>query len=194
MLCHDPQCTAACPQKAPVGDILRSLYFENYLGAAVKLGDTDCTYCSAPCRDACVLAGSGMPVNIRQINMVFHKSRAYLPASKLGAVDLSADICGVRLENPFLLSSSVVGSTYDMCRRAFEAGWAGASFKTICSLTQREASPRFAAIRSHANSFCGFKNIEQLSDHTVEENLEVFRRLREEFPGKVLIASIMGQD
>ena len=194
LLCHDPQCTAACPQKAPVGDILRSLYLENYIGADRKLGDTDCTYCNAPCMDACVLAETGGPVKIRRLNMELREERENLPAAKLGAVDLSADICGVRLENPFLLSSSVVSSTYDMCKRAFEAGWAGASFKTICSLTQNEASPRFSAMRSHANALCGFKNIEQLSDHTVEENLEIFRKLRAEFPGKVLIASIMGQN
>ena len=194
LLCHDPQCTAACPQKAPVGDILRSLYLENYIGADRKLGDTDCTYCNAPCMDACVLAETGGPVKIRRVNMELREEHEHLPAAKLGAVDLSADICGVRLENPFLLSSSVVSSTYDMCKRAFEAGWAGASFKTICSLTQNEASPRFSAMRSHANAFCGFKNIEQLSDHTVEENLEIFRKLHAEFPAKVLIASIMGQN
>ena len=33
ILCHDPVCTKACPQKAPVGDILRSMYFDNFLGA-----------------------------------------------------------------------------------------------------------------------------------------------------------------
>lgn len=194
LLCHDPQCTAACPQKAPVGDILRSLYLENYIGADRKLGDTDCTYCNAPCMDACVLAEKGGPVKIRLVNMELREEHEHMPAAKLGAVDLSADICGVRLENPFLLSSSVVSSTYDMCKRAFEAGWAGASFKTICSLTQNEASPRFSAMRSHANALCGFKNIEQLSDHTVEENLEIFRKLHAEFPAKVLIASIMGQN
>ena len=194
LLCHDPQCTAACPQKAPVGDILRSLYLENYIGADRKLGDTDCTYCNAPCMDACVLAETGGPVKIRRVNMELREEHEHLPAAKLGAVDLSADICGVRLENPFLLSSSVVSSTYDMCKRAFEAGWAGAAFKTICSFPQHETSPRFSAIRNHAAAFCGFKNIEQLSDHSVEENMEIFRRLREEFPSKVIIASIMGQN
>ena len=33
ILCHDPECSRACPQNAPVGDILRSLYFSNCLGA-----------------------------------------------------------------------------------------------------------------------------------------------------------------
>ena len=80
-----------------------------------------------------------------------------------------------RLENPFLLSSSVVGSTYDMCRRAFEEGWAGVSFKTICSFPQHETSPRFSSVKNHSNAFFGFKNIEQLSDHSVEENMRIFR-------------------
>lgn len=33
IICHDPVCTGVCPQNTPVGDILRSLYFENYMGA-----------------------------------------------------------------------------------------------------------------------------------------------------------------
>ena len=194
ILCYDPACSKACPQKAPVGDILRSLYFHNDLGAVREIGDTDCTYCNAPCERACVLETEGIPVQIREINMNLIHDRQFLPDHVIEEVDLSTDICGVRLENPFLLSSSVVASTYDMCRRAFEAGWAGASFKTICSFPQHEPSPRFSAIRSHSNSFCGFKNIEQLSDHSVEENMEIFRKLREEFPTKIIVASIMGQN
>ena len=194
ILCDDPVCTKACPQKAPVGNVLRSLYFETYIGAAKSIGTTDCRYCNAPCEKACVLSPHDSPVDIRQINLELNASREYLPVGKLDEVDMSTDICGIKLENPFMLSSSVVSSTYDMCKRAFEAGWAGASFKTICNFPQHETSPRFSAIRSHANSLCGFKNIEQLSDHSVEENMEIFRRLREEFPTKVIVASIMGRN
>ena len=107
---------------------------------------------------------------------------------------LRTEICGVPLENPFLLSSSVVGSTYDMCARAFEAGWAGVSFKTICSLDIHEASPRFSAITSDTGTIIGFKNIEQLSDHSVAENMEIFRELKKKYPSKVILASIMGQN
>ena len=56
LFCHDPECTKACPQKADVGEILRSLYFQNYLGAVTKI-TCDCTYCNAPCEKACVLTG-----------------------------------------------------------------------------------------------------------------------------------------
>ena len=194
MLCHDPVCTGACPEGLPVGDILRSMYFENYLGAAKKLGETICTKCDAPCEKACILSGSGLPVKIRKINNELGISRDHLPKEKIDNVDLSMEICGIKMENPFMLSSSVVSSTYDMCMRAFEAGWAGAVFKTICNFPQNEASPRFSAIHNHANAFCGFKNIEQLSDHSVEENMEIFMKLREEFPSKVIVASIMGQN
>lgn len=194
LLCHDPACSRQCPQGLPVGDILRSLYLENNLGAANRLGNVRCAHCEAPCEEDCILYDTKAPVGIREIFTQLSEDRAILPSHRIDKVDLSADICGVKLENPFLLSSSVVASTYDMCSRAFEAGWAGAAFKTICSFPQHEASPRFSAIRNHANSFFGFKNIEQLSDHSVEENLEIFRRLRNDYPTKVIVASIMGAD
>jgi dihydropyrimidine dehydrogenase (NAD+) subunit PreA len=81
-----------------------------------------------------------------------------------------------------------------MCARAFEAGWAGVSFKTICAMDIHEASPRFSAITGDNGSIIGFKNIEQLSDHSVEENMEIFRRLKEKYPTKFILASIMGQN
>ena len=192
-LCHDPLCTKACPQGQDAGRVLRSLYFKNYLGAAKHLR-CDCTSCDAPCERACVLTEKKETVAVRKLLMNLSREAAFLPGHRIEEVDLSADICGVRLENPFLLSSSVVSSSYEMCRRAFEAGWAGASFKTICSFPQHEASPRFSALRLHSKAFFGFKNIEQLSDHSVEENMHVFEQLRKEYPSKVIIASIMGQN
>lgn len=194
MLCHDPVCTKACPQGAPVGTILRSLYFKNIFTATSDLQGIDCTYCNSPCEKACVASAEGFPVEIREVFLALKGNREQIPPHRVEDVDLSTDICGVKLENPFLLSSSVVASSYDMCRRAFEAGWAGASFKTICSFPQHEASPRFSSVKSHGNAFFGFKNIEQLSDHSVEENMQIFRKLREEFPTKVIVASIMGKN
>lgn len=194
LLCHEPLCTGACPQNTPVGEILRSLYFLNVKSGADKLANIDCTYCNAPCEKACILSSGSIPVGIRDVFMALKKDREVLPDHRIDTVDITTDICGVRLENPFLLSSSVVASSYDMCKRAFQAGWAGVSFKTICSFPQHEASPRFSSIKNHSNAFCGFKNIEQLSDHSVEENMEIFRKLKEEFPEKVIVASIMGQN
>ena len=88
----------------------------------------------------------------------------------------------------------MVASTYDMCARAFEAGWAGVCFKTISTMEIHESSPRFSAVPGNDGGIIGFKNIEQLSDHSLEENMEIFRRLKEQYPNKFIMASIMGQN
>ncbi|MDO5138870.1 MAG: NAD-dependent dihydropyrimidine dehydrogenase subunit PreA [Oscillospiraceae bacterium] len=93
-----------------------------------------------------------------------------------------------------MLSSSVVASTYDMCARAFEAGWGGVCFKTVCLMDINEASPRFSAIKGDNNRIIGFKNIEQLSDHSLTENISIFKELKKNYPGKFLLVSIMGRD
>jgi dihydropyrimidine dehydrogenase (NAD+) subunit PreA len=81
-----------------------------------------------------------------------------------------------------------------MCARAFDAGWAGVSFKTICNFEIHEASPRFSAITGDNGTIIGFKNIEQLSDHSVAENMEIFSQLKKNYPSKFILASIMGQN
>ncbi len=42
--------------------------------------------------------------------------------------------------------------------------------------------------------FIGFKNMEQIAEHPLEENLAALRRLKDDYPDKVLIASIMGEN
>ena len=193
LLCLDAPCTAACKEMDPAGK-LRSIWFDNEQGAAAALPETcACLDCSAPCEVACIRPGE---VPIRKLMTCLQeevKPQLEIPGP-VGEEKLRTEICGIPLENPFMLSSSVVGSTYDMCARAFEAGWAGVAFKTICSFEIHEASPRFSAITGDNGSIIGFKNIEQLSDHSVEENMEIFRRLKEKYPSKVILASIMGQN
>ncbi|GAA0079081.1 NAD-dependent dihydropyrimidine dehydrogenase subunit PreA [Clostridium sp. CTA-5] len=108
--------------------------------------------------------------------------------------DLSIEFCGVKCENPFFLSSSPVGNCYEMCAKAFEVGWAGVMFKTIGFFVPNEVSPRFDNLKKEATSFIGFKNMEQISDHPLEQNLDDLRRLKENYPTKVVVASIMGQN
>jgi dihydropyrimidine dehydrogenase (NAD+) subunit PreA len=107
-------------------------------------------------------------------------------------IDLSVEFCGVKCENPFFLSSSVVANNYEMIAKAFDMGWAGAAFKTIGAFVPKEVSPRFDALRKEAMPFVGFKNIEQISEHMLVENLEYIKLLKKRYPSKVIIASIMG--
>jgi len=107
--------------------------------------------------------------------------------------DLSIEFCGVKCENPFFLSSSVVGSNFEMCAKALDMGWAGVVFKTIGFYISNEVSPRFDIVGSKGSSFIGFKNLEQISDHPLELNLKWMREIKEKYPSKILIASIMGE-
>ena len=108
--------------------------------------------------------------------------------------DLSIDFLGFRCENPFFLSSSPVSATYEMCSKFLEAGGGGVVFKTIGTYIPDECSPRFDHVRKESLPFIGFKNMEQISDHPYEENLEFLRKLKKDFPNKCLIVSIMGMN
>lgn len=110
--------------------------------------------------------------------------------------DLSIVFMGVKFPNPFCLSSSPVGNCYEMCKKAYEVGWGGIVFKTIGPKSYKinEVSPRFDKLDKESTEFVGFKNMEQIAEHSLEENLEDLRKLKREFPNQVLIASIMGSN
>lgn len=110
--------------------------------------------------------------------------------------DLSVTFLGVKFDNPFCLSSSPVGNCYDMCAKAYKVGFGGVVFKTIGpkSYFIDEVSPRFDKLDKENTPFVGFKNMEQIAEHPLEVNLADLARLKKEFPNKVLIASIMGND
>ena len=192
-LCQNAPCSSVC-KKIDCASMLRSIWFDNEKTAASRLpAENPCVGCPAPCEAACVRAHE---VPIRELITRLHDE--VKPELEISPPEdenrLRAEFCGIPLENPFLLSSSVVASTYDMCARAFDAGWAGVAYKTICSFPIHEASPRFSAITGDSGSIIGFKNIEQLSDHSVAENMEIFRRLKGNYPTKFILASIMGQN
>ncbi|MBR3333786.1 MAG: NAD-dependent dihydropyrimidine dehydrogenase subunit PreA [Clostridia bacterium] len=192
-LCGDAPCNKACDKVAP-SRLLRSIWFGNEQTAVQRLPEENpCLTCAAPCESACVRPGE---VPIRDlVNRLYYQVKPECETPLPENEDrLKCDLCGIPLENPFLLSSSVVASTYDMCARAFEAGWAGICFKTVCSLDIHEASPRFSAVTGSDGSIIGFKNIEQLSDHSVAENMKIFRELKAKYPTKFILASIMGRN
>lgn len=109
-------------------------------------------------------------------------------------VDVSLDFLGVHFENPFVLSSSPVGNCYEMCAKCLDEGWGGVVFKTIGFFIANEVSPRFDNLRKEGTSFIGFRNLEQIAEHPLKENLEAIQRLKRDYPNKVIIASIMGQN
>lgn len=192
LLCSDAPCTKACPHMIEVDNIIRSLRFENKAGAVNKLPDVHpCDTCEFKlCKEACLKGKINTPVQIDRIM----KNISDENKIKEKEVNLSIDFCNVHCENPFFLSSSVVGSNYEMVAKAFEMGWAGVAFKTIGLFVPNEVSPRFSALTKENVPFVGFKNIEQISDHTLEENIGFIKQLKKDYPTKVIVASIMGQN
>lgn len=187
LLCHNARCTEACGVIDPAR-IIRSLYFDDEAVVINELrGQSPCKDCEGRCEKAC-------PVSVIIKDIISSLKTEEAEKKEIDYECLKTDFCGIPLENPFLLSSSVIASTYDMCARAFEAGWAGAAFKTVCLMDIVEASPRFSAIKGDNERIIGFKNIEQLSDHTLIENIEIFRKLKENYPDKFLLVSIMGRN
>ncbi|MHB8128788.1 MAG: NAD-dependent dihydropyrimidine dehydrogenase subunit PreA [Mobilitalea sp.] len=191
LLCNDAPCTKVCPNGIQVDRIIRSLRFENKVGAANRLPEElPCRTCTTKdCVQVCLKRKINRPVPVDEI---MEEAASYKKVEEK-EIELSINFCGVRCENPFFLSSSVVGSNYEMVAKAFDMGWAGVAFKTIGTFVPKEVSPRFDALRKEAVPFVGFKNIEQISDHTLEDNLDYLKQLKKNYPTKIIIASIMGQ-
>lgn len=192
LLCHDAPCSNACPKGIEVAAIIRSLRFENKAGAVNKLPQPlPCEACDGKlCKEACLKSKINESVAIDEIM----KAISLESKVELKNVDLSIEFCGIKCENPFFLSSSVVGSNYAMVAKAFQMGWAGVAFKTIGMFVPEEVSPRFTALSKENLPFVGFKNIEQISDYTLEENLKFLKQLKKDYPSKIIVASIMGQN
>jgi len=193
LLCHDAPCTLQCPYDLDPAKVIRSLYFDQTEPGKELTGK--CAECQTfDCVSACLKGKYDRPIRIPEV-MIYSEAMSHASlVSDPEKIDLSIEFCGVLCENPFFLSSSVVASNYEMVARAFDMGWAGACFKTIGTFVPEETSPRFSAIKKEGAPFIGFKNIEQISDHTLEENLSYLKKLKNNYPSKVIIASILGQD
>jgi len=118
----------------------------------------------------------------------------YPPVSDQPLPSLEINFCDMKCENPFFLASSAICTNYEMVSRALEAGWAGVFYKTICKQDIREVSPRFDAVyKAQKGDFFGFRNMEQLSENPYEMDFDILHRLKQNYPSKIIVASIMGQ-
>ena len=184
LLCADAPCSKACKNGDPARAI-RAIRFDNEAVAGLWLD---------PCSDAELQAAEAAcihydrPIRIRELAEAVKGTK---PQKDLPS--LAIDFCGIPCENPFFLASSAICTNYEMVARAFEAGWAGVFYKTICMEDIREVSPRFDAVSEPGRSdFFGFRNMEQLSENPVEVDFDILRRLKKDYPSKIVVASIMG--
>ena len=187
LLCQDAPCTKACKTGDPARAI-RAVRFDNHKPALKWVANcTDADLEAA--EQACIHYNWPIRIKelIRSINPDDVPSDCY--------PDLGIDFCGIHCENPFFLASSAVCTNYEMVARAFEAGWGGVFYKTICLQEIKEVSPRFDALHGNGTKgdFYGFRNMEQLSENPVDVDFDILSRLKKNYPTKGVVASIMGQ-
>jgi dihydropyrimidine dehydrogenase (NAD+) subunit PreA len=185
LLCIDAPCSKACPNGDPARAI-RAIRFDNQQQAGRWV---------AQCTDAELEAAEracihyDRPIRIRELLRTVET-----PAPTDDLPDLGIEFCGIPCENPFFLASSAICTNYEMVARAFDAGWAGVYYKTICMQEINEVSPRFDAVHTdEKGDFYGFRNMEQLSENPTSMDFDILKRLKKDYPTKVVIASIMGQ-
>ncbi len=184
LFCADAPCSKVCPSGDPAR-ALRAVRFGNESLALQWVANCSANDLAAAER-ACI--HYDRPIRISEIvERLPQLQEAERPS-------LAIDFCGIKCENPFFLASSAVCTNYEMVARAFDMGWGGVFYKTICLQEINEVSPRFDAVSENANgSFYGFRNMEQLSENPAEVDFEILARLKKNYPSKVVVASIMGQ-
>src|SRR5215510_14608329 len=120
------------------------------------------------------------------------------------SADLSTTFTGIRLQNPFLLSSAPPTESESNIMRAFEAGWGGVVTKTIglhpvvnvagpktIFLKADAASPNISIRKRPNTALHSSWNWELISDKTLDWWVPRLGRIKKAFPDHILIASIM---
>lgn len=106
------------------------------------------------------------------------------------AIDtLHVDFLGARLINPFIIASGSPSKDYETIKKAFQAGWAGAVTKSIPPSPLRDKTPRIGHVLQNGRVVMS-QNYEMQSEYTVEQWGTWVKRLREEYPDRILYVSI----
>ena len=184
LLCENAPCSRACG-KGDVARAIRAVRFGNEGIARQWLAGCDDSDLEKA-EQACI--HYDRPIRIREmVNQLPEAVHADLPS-------LAIDFCGIPCENPFFLASSSICTNYEMVARAFDAGWAGVFYKTICLDDINEVSPRFDVLHHEGDKgdFNALRNMEQLSENPAEVDFDILHRLKQDYPNKIVVASIMG--
>jgi dihydropyrimidine dehydrogenase (NAD+) subunit PreA len=105
--------------------------------------------------------------------------------------DLSVEFCGVKSPNPFWLASGPPTNSEYQVRRAFDAGWGGAVWKTVGHEPIVNVSCRYGGIDYDGRKLLGLNNIELISDRTLEMNLKEIAKVKKAHPKNALWVSLM---
>ena len=107
---------------------------------------------------------------------------------------LATTVDGLKLPNPFVIGSGPPGTNLNVITRAFREGWGAVIAKTVSldSAKVINVTPRYAKLfGAEGKEPIGWENIELISDRPFKIWLDEFKKVKDQFPDGVLIASIM---
>jgi dihydroorotate dehydrogenase subfamily 1 len=107
---------------------------------------------------------------------------------------LKTIVDGLKLPNPFVIGSGPPGTNLNVIVKAFQEGWGAVIAKTVSLDASKvvNVTPRYAKLHSSdGKEIIGWENIELISDRPLKIWEEEFKKCKDQFPDRVLIASIM---
>jgi len=104
--------------------------------------------------------------------------------------DLTSNTAGIISPNPFWLASAPPANSGDQVKRAFDAGWGGAVWKTLGQPIQNVSS-RFGGLHYRGQRAIGFNNIELITDRPLETNFREIAEVKRLYPKHAVIVSLM---
>ena len=107
---------------------------------------------------------------------------------------LATTVDGLKLPNPFIIGSGPPGTNLNVITKAFRDGWGAVIAKTVSLDAAKvvNVTPRYAKLHSRSGEeVIGWENIELISDRPFEVWEEEFKKCKDLFPDRVLIASVM---
>ena len=104
--------------------------------------------------------------------------------------DLTTNFAGIRCPNPFWLASGPPSNCGDQVKRAFDAGWGGAVWKTIGEPIVNVSS-RYSSVDWNGQRMMGLNNIELITDRPVDTNFREIADVKKHYPQHAVIASLM---
>jgi len=106
---------------------------------------------------------------------------------------LATAVDGLKLPNPFVIASGPPGTNLNVINKAFTEGWGAVIAKTVSLDASKvvNVTPRYGKLHAASGEVIGWENIELISDRPFKLWEDEFKKCKDQFPDRVLIASIM---
>ena len=106
---------------------------------------------------------------------------------------LTTTVDGLKLPNPFIIGSGPPGTNLNVITKAFQEGWGAVIAKTVSLDSSKvvNVAPRYSKFLAGSGEIIGWENIELISDRPFRIWEDEFKKCKDQFPDRILIASIM---